>query len=96
MAITEEARAKLYTCAFCPNICRPSYPPEEPVQIESQTPSALCLLTIAVLENQMARTPPTDRVLSRRAAALASRGYCVYGMDIPALLDSVLTTAEHD
>lgn len=94
MAITEEASTKLYTCAFCPNICRPSYPPEAPVQIESQTPSALCLLTIAVLQKQLPHDAATGDVLSRRAAALASRGHCVYGMDIPALLDDVLAAAE--
>jgi hypothetical protein len=94
MAVTEEARTKLYTCAFCPNICRPSYPAQDPVQIESQTPSALCLLTIAVLKKQLPHDDATNSVLSRRAAAIASREHCVYGMDIPALLDDVLAATE--
>lgn len=85
-----DAMAILRTCAYCPNICRPSYPQQAEPQIESQTPSALSLLAIAVLEHHLPDDASTRSVLSRRAAAEASRSSCVYGFDIPAVLDATV------
>jgi len=93
MAKHPEIIETLRTCAFCPNTCRPSYPADARPQIESQTPSALCLVTLGVLEGWLAMDDGTRRTLARRDAARASRGHCTYGLDIPALLDTALPEA---
>lgn len=93
MALSLETTNELRTCAFCPNTCRPSYAADEALQIESQTPSALCLLALAVLEKRMPHDEAARTTLSRRAAAQASRGHCTYGLDVPALLDRAFQEA---
>jgi hypothetical protein len=90
MAASQETFEKLYTCAYCPNTCRPSYSADRAVQIESQTPSALCLLALAVLKQRIPRDAGVDAALNRREAAMSSRGHCTYGLDIPALLDQAI------
>lgn len=90
MALTQKSIEALRTCAFCPNTCRPSYPAQEAVQIESQTPSALCLLALSLLSGRLERDSGTELALNRRTAALASRGHCGYGLDISPVLDEVL------
>ena len=85
-----EALNDLRTCAYCPNTCRPSYPANAEPQIESQTPSALSLIAIALLERRLPDDVSTRGVLNRRGEALASRGHCTYGLDIPAALDAAL------
>lgn len=80
----------LTTCAYCPNTCRPSYAANEAVQIESQTPSALSLITLAVLKKRLPMDGATREALGRRAAAEASVGHCTYGLNIPMALDAAL------
>lgn len=94
MTIESALLLKLNTCAFCPNICRPSYPAQAAVQIESQTPSALCLLAIAVVEGRIAFDAEAALTLHRSDAAMASRGHCIYKFDIPELLAQALPQAE--
>jgi hypothetical protein len=88
-----DALTNLRTCAYCPNTCRPSYPQDAEPQIESHTPSALSLVALAVLERRLPDGASTRIVLNRRAAALASRGHCTYGLDIPASLDATVGPA---
>lgn len=85
-----EHRAALTTCAYCPNTCRPSYADNDAVQKESQTPSALSLITLAVLDGRLPLDHDTRTALARRDAANASVGHCTYGLDIPATLDTAL------
>lgn len=85
-----EHRVTLTTCAYCPNVCRPSYAHDDSVQTESQTPSALSLIMLAVLDGRLADDTETCAVLARRGAADASVGHCIYGLDIPAALDAAL------
>lgn len=85
---------QLSICAYCPNACRATYTEDRTPQIESQTPSALSLLAVAVLKGEIPLDDATRHVLARRGAAQASRGHCVYGLDIPALLDEALALAE--
>ncbi|RJF91826.1 hypothetical protein [Noviherbaspirillum saxi] len=80
----------LTICAYCPNTCRPSYAANEDVQIESQTPSALSLITLAVLKKRLPMDEDTRAALGRRAAANASIGHCTYGLNIPVALDAAL------
>ncbi|MYZ43057.1 hypothetical protein [Schauerella aestuarii] len=94
MPLLPEDIATLNTCAFCPNTCRPSYPARADLQIEAQTPSALSLLTLAVLARRVQRDSDTLHALSRRDAADASRGHCTYGFDMPAVLTRALDQTE--
>jgi hypothetical protein len=85
-------RKNLTICAYCPNTCRPSYAADASVQIESQTPSALSLITLAVLDGRLPLDDETRRALGRRGAAEASVGHCTYGLDMPANIDAALPT----
>lgn len=95
MSTRQELIDQLSICAYCPNACRATYTSDRDPQIESQTPSALSLVALAVLKGQIPLDDDTRRTLARRGAARASRGHCVYGLDIPALLDEVLALAGH-
>lgn len=85
-----DALASLRACAYCPNTCRPSYPAAAPVQMEPHTPSALALLALARIEGRLADDSGVRAALQRRDAALASRGHCTYGLDMPSVLDAAL------
>lgn len=85
-----EHRNQLTICAYCPNTCRSSYAADAPVQIESQTPSALSLITLAVLDGRLPFDDDTRKALNRRDAILPSVGNCTYGLNMPAVLDAVL------
>ncbi len=84
-------RKDLTTCAYCPNTCRPSYAANAAVQTESQTPSALSLVTLAVIDRRIPFDAETRAVLSRRAAVNASVGHCTYGLNMPIQIDAALT-----
>jgi len=81
----------LRSCAFCPNTCRPSYAATAMPQIESQTPSAMSLLALAVLDGRLDRRGSgVVQALARRDAVRASLGHCSFGFDIDAALDRAL------
>lgn len=84
----------LRSCAFCPNTCRPSYAATATPQIESQTPSAMSLLALAVLDGRLdPRDSGVALALARRDAVRASRGRCDFGFDIDTALDQALQAA---
>jgi hypothetical protein len=83
-------RKDLTTCAYCPNTCRPSYAANAAVQIESQTPSALSLITLAVIDGRIPFDADTRAALGRREAANASVGHCTYGLNMPIQIDAAL------
>lgn len=85
-----EALTILRSCAFCPNTCRPSHPAESPLQIESQTPSAMSLLALAYLDGRLGRESGVLAALQRREAVRESLNRCTYGFDIDAALDAAL------
>lgn len=82
----------LRVCAFCPNVCRPSHDAQAPVQIESQTPSAMALLALAYLEGRLSARSGVLEALARREAVRESRGHCLYGLDIDSALNAALET----
>ena len=88
-----EALETLRSCAFCPNTCRPSHSAESPVQIESQTPSAMSLLALAYLDGRLSKASGVLAALQRREAVRESRNACTYGFDIDAALDAALDGA---
>lgn len=75
----------LVICAFCPNTCRPAIAAQG-IQVEAQTPSALALITVAVLQGRIALDDQTRAVLARRDAVNASVGHCTYKLDMPRCL----------
>lgn len=79
----------LMICAFCPNTCRPVIAAQG-IQVESQTPSALSLIAIAVLQGRMTLDKQTRKALSRRDAVNASVGHCTYELEMPKVLDDAL------
>ena len=83
----------LRSCAFCPNTCRPSHSARSPVQIESQTPSAMSLLALAYLDGRLGKNSGVLAALQRREAVRESRNACTYGFDIDAALDAALAAA---
>ncbi|RJG05440.1 hypothetical protein D3870_04855 [Noviherbaspirillum cavernae] len=87
-----EYRKDLTTCAYCPNTCRSGYAAAAPVQIESQTPSALSLITLAVLDGRLSLDEETRKTLGRRGPTEASVGQCTYGLNMPAAIDAALLT----
>lgn len=92
MARIADPVATLRTCAFCPNTCRPSHPSEAALQIESQTPSAMALIALAVLDGRLVPDSGARVALQRRDAVRASREQCNFGFDIDATLDAALGT----
>jgi hypothetical protein len=83
----------LTICAFCPNTCRPSYQASGP-QIETQTPSALSLITLAVMQGRLSLDKQTLEALARRDAVNASVDHCTYGLNMPKVLDVALQTLQ--
>ena len=82
----------LRSCAFCPNTCRPSHAAQSPLQIESQTPSAMSLLALAYLDGRLGSDSGVSRRSARREAVRESRTHCTYGFDIDPALDAALAS----
>ena len=82
--------ASLRICAFCPNTCRPSFSASAAQQMEAHTPSALSLLALAYLNGHLTADSGVTASLQRRDALLASRGFCTYGLDMPAVMNAAL------
>ena len=78
-------------CAFCPNTCRPAIAAQG-VQIESQTPSSLALITMAVLQGRLELDRATRATLACRDAVNASVGHCTYKLNMPQELDDALNS----
>jgi hypothetical protein len=80
----------LKICAFCPNTCRSSYQASESLQIESQTPSALSFICLAVHQGNLEWNQETKDTLMRREAVKASVGNCTYGLNMSTILDDAV------
>ncbi len=77
--------ATLRFCAYCPNPCRSAWPAQA-LQNEAATPSAMALLTIAVLDGRVSADADVRARLADRRMAETCRPACPYGFDIPALI----------
>jgi hypothetical protein len=84
----------LRNCAFCPNTCRPSHAAKAPLQIESQTPSAMSLLALAYLDGRLHEGSGVLAALQRRDAVRESLGHCTYRFDVDAALNAALASAK--
>lgn len=75
-------------CACCPNPCRRAVPAGMARQTECETPSALSMIALAVIDNELAFDPPVRQALARTEAARFCRPACPYGLDIAGAIDA--------
>lgn len=87
-------RETLRFCACCPNPCRRAIPPDLPVQVETETPSALSMIALAVIDGQLGLDAGVRQALGRTAAARACKPACPYGYDIAHEIESMLESME--
>jgi hypothetical protein len=90
--IMSETIKSLKICAFCPNTCRSSFGATEVLQIESQTPSALSFICLAVHQGNLDWNQETQDVLMRRDAVKSSVGKCTYGLNMTKILDDAVSS----
>lgn len=89
-ASPKDLRATLRFCACCPNPCRRAIPAQLPAQRETDTPSALAMIALAVIDKQLTLDASVRRALSRTEAARACRAACPYGHDIAGAVETLL------
>lgn len=80
----------LRICAFCPNPCRGAVPGSAEDHFETQLPSALSYLAVAVHEGYVQAAQDVTATLSQTEVAEICRPACVYGFDIPGDLRAFL------
>ncbi len=90
-----EGRDLFRFCACCPNPCRRAVPAERAVQIESETPSALSMIALAVIDGELAFDADTRRALARTEVAHHCRAACPYGYDIAGAIEAFTANREH-
>ena len=83
-----EGRDLFRFCACCPNPCRRAIPPDRGLQIESETPSALSMIALAVIEGELAFDADTRLALARTEVAHLCRAACPYGYDIAGAVEA--------
>lgn len=83
-----DIRQTLRLCACCPNPCRRAIPPDAARQVETDTPSALAMVALAVIDGAMDFDEPVRHALSRTQAAHHCRDACTYGLDIASTIDA--------
>ena len=84
-----DERELLRFCACCPNPCRKALPAALVRQVESETPSALALIALAVIDGHLPYDLDAQAALSRTEAAHACRSACPYGYDIAGAVDGL-------
>lgn len=83
-----EIRELFRFCACCPNPCRRALPADRLRQIEPETPSALSMIALAVIDGQLPFDADVKRSLSRTEAAQHCRAACPYGHDIAGAIEA--------
>lgn len=85
---------QLRFCAFCPNPCRRAWPADMAAQNEAITSSALSTLAMQAAEGRIAFDDDVRALLMQQEMAHVCRPACPYGLDVPALVNSVIRTLE--
>lgn len=83
-----EGRELFRFCACCPNPCRRAVPADRLLQLESETPSALSMIALAVIDGALDHDEATRRALARTEVAHLCRPACPYGFDIAGAIDA--------
>lgn len=89
-----EGRDLFRFCACCPNPCRRAVPAERAVQIESETPSALSMIALAVIDGELAFDADARSALARTEVAHLCRAACPYGYDIAGAIEAFSASRE--
>lgn len=89
-----EGRDLFRFCACCPNPCRRAVPADRTRQVESETPSALSMIALAVIDGQLAFDAETRQALKRTEVAHLCRPACPYGFDIAGAIEAFTANRE--
>ncbi len=89
-----EDRDMFRFCACCPSPCRRAIPADAPSQAESETPSALSMIALAVIDGQLDFDAPVHRALCRTELAAHARPACPYGYDIAGAIERFVAQRE--
>lgn len=87
-------RDLLRFCAYCPNPCRRAVPAERALQVETETPSAMSLIALAVVDGQLPFDADARRVLARTEVTRQCRVACPYDYDIAGAIEAVVKERE--
>jgi hypothetical protein len=82
-------REMLRFCACCPNPCRRAIPAEHARQVESETPSALALIGLSLIDKRLEFDPEVNDMLSRTEMTRLCRAACPYDHDIAGAIDNL-------
>lgn len=85
-----EARGVLRFCVCCPAPCRSAMPLQSATQAESTTPTALAMIALAVMDDQLPFDAGTRAALARLSGARDCAAACPYGYDIAAVIADFL------
>lgn len=83
----------LRICAFCPNPCRGAVPESAEGRLETQFPSALSYLALALHEGYVRPDAEVAATLANTGIAEICRPACVYGFDVPGDLHAFLASS---
>jgi fumarate reductase (CoM/CoB) subunit B len=82
-------RDMLRFCACCPNPCRRAIPANHERQVESETPSALALIGLSLIDGRMEFDADVNDMLSHTEMARLCRTACPYDHDIAGAIDDL-------
>ena len=92
--MTSETRDTLRRCACCPSPCRRAIPPDTARQVETDTPSGLAMIALAVIDGALDFDEPVRRALSPPDAGPCFRAACTHGLDIAAKQGTPIVAAD--
>lgn len=72
----------LKICAYCPNPCRRAWPAALAAPLESQLPSSLALLALAVLDSRIECDDQIMQALQPAEGTKACVTACSYGLNV--------------
>jgi len=82
-------REMLRFCACCPSPCRRAIPADHERQFESETPSALALIGLSLIDRHLDFDADVSEMLSHTDIARLCRVACPYDHDIAGAIDDL-------
>ena len=89
-----DARQLMRFCACCPNPCRRAIPPDAARQVESETPSAMAMIALAVIDGQLPYDADVRDSLARTGVTRLCRAACPYDYDIAGAIEGLTAHLE--
>jgi len=87
-----DAHNMLRFCVCCPAPCRSAIPAHDSMQAESVTPTALAMIALAVMDDQLPFDAGTRAALARLSGARSCVAACPYGYDIASAIADFVAT----